>query len=113
MKALLKILAPLALAGTLFTAAPASAASDWCWWDSVVFITSCTTANVPANASSHFIYFRVHNPFTHYELRDNNGPIIRSGTTGGGWHYETVFGLYSYYSLRCSGPGGSCDISNT
>jgi hypothetical protein len=114
MKSLLKFLAPIALAGTLFSASPAHALSDWCFTDAwPAFRIDCTTRRIPANSSGHFIYFKV-SAWQGYEVEDVfTHVIIRRGNTGGGDHVETVGGLYGEYTLYIKGVAGVGYISNT
>lgn len=77
----------------------------------------CDTMPIPPNTSTHTITMDIESPGTAYTLIDNNGQniIIRQGATGGGWHYETIGGLYntaSGYKLTCSAFAAKCNLNN-
>ena len=107
----LKCVVPLALA-MMMSATPALAQSDWCVTPPPL-PTTCTTLAIRANASGHFIYFRI-GAWTSFRLRDiETNVVVRSGGTGAGTHQETVFGLYGWYELSVRGVAATGYISNT
>lgn len=107
-----KLLAPMVLAATLLSATPAFATSDWCWVDVAVARTECETFEIPANASGHFIYFKVNFQLDYRLVDSTNGIVCRMGRTGWNQHAETVFGLFAWYKLKIKGLLGSAFISN-
>lgn len=110
-----KSLALATVATSLLISAPAHAQSSECWTNAFPFFSlSCETADIPANGSGHFIYMQVYSGNTTYRLREYGSNIlIREGTTGGGWHYEHIFGLYARYYIYCNGAFSDCKVSNT
>jgi hypothetical protein len=110
MNTITKGLGALALAATLLSAKPAFATSDWCYSDLWI---SCTTMEVPANASGHFIYIKI-SPYTSYRLKDaNNGVVVSMGDIGSWIHSEVVWGLYGWYTLTIKGAASTGYINNT
>lgn len=113
-KRLLYIVPSVAL---LAVAAPASAASDYCFYSIYkLWNLSCETGvGVPANGSGHFVYFEV-SPLAHYRVYDHVTYVtLRSGNAGSTGAHGTIFGLYgSWYSAIVTGPPtGWAYISNS
>lgn len=107
------LVATLGLLGT----GKAFAFSDECFTFGYIGILQCNTVAVPPNGSTHTLTMKIHSIYTTYQLRDNgNQVIIRSGRTGGGWHYETIGGLYNSaqgYILYCNAATGDCELNNS
>src|SRR4051812_12648140 len=58
--------------------------------------TLCETLAIRPNSSTHTVNMKIHSSWTTYQMVDvGNDFIIREGRTGGGWHYETIGGLYN------------------
>jgi hypothetical protein len=110
-------LAVLVVAAGILSGGKAFAFGDECFTYGYIGILQCTTAQIPANPSTHTITMKIHSAWTTYQLTDKgNGNIIRSGRTGGGWHYETIGGLYNTaqgYQLYCNSFTGDCELNNS
>ena len=110
MNTITKGLGALAVAATLLSAKPSSASSAFCY--SELWI-SCTTLEIPANASGHFVYIKI-SPYTSYRVRDSANHVVVSAGDIGGWiHSEVVWGLYAWYELTISGAASTGYINNT
>jgi len=77
----------------------------------------CDTQPVFPNPWTHTINMYINYPFTTYTMRDlGNNHVIRQGVTGGGWHDETIGGLYNDeqgYGLACDAKTYStCELNN-
>jgi len=108
-----KTLAPLVLAATLCSAAPAFAYSSFCFTDAFpAFIFDCPTNAVPANDPGHFVHYEI-GAYGNYNVHDVNGPIVAFGITGAYNASATIFGLYSAYYVTVSGPATWAYINNT
>jgi hypothetical protein len=116
-KAFHHLVPALVTAATLLGGAGrAVAAGDTCFTFGYIGILQCNTIAIPPNSSTHTINMKIHSAWTTYQLRDNgNQFIIRQGRTGGGWHYETIGGLYNReqgYVLYCNAFAGNCELNN-
>ena len=116
-KALHHRVAVLVAAAGLLSGGKAFALGDECLTFGYIGILQCNTIAIPANTSTHTVTMKIHSSFTTYQLRDNgNQFIIRSGRTGGGWHFETIGGLYNTaqgYILYCNSFTGDCELNNS
>src|ERR1051325_4852735 len=84
------------VAAGLLSGSTAFAFGDECFTFGYIGILQCNTIAIRPNTSTHTVTMKVHSAWTTYQLRDNgNQFIIREGRTGGGWHYETIGGLYN------------------
>lgn len=111
------LVATLVVVAALLNGSKAFAFADECFTFGYIGITQCQTVAVVPNGSTHTLTMKIHSAWTTYQLRDNgNNVIIRTGRTGGGWHYETIGGLFNSaqgYILYCTSLTGDCELNNS
>jgi hypothetical protein len=114
-KALQHRVAVTMAAAALLSGGPAFAFSSHCY-TTIPPDTHDNTLAVRPNSSTHTLTLKIHTGRTAYTLVDNgNDVIIRTGRTGGGWHFETIGGLFNNaqgYILYCEGWVAHCELNN-
>jgi hypothetical protein len=105
----------LAAGTTVFATAPVMAESVACT-ASIIKLgnDTCTTGNIAANASGHFVHVSISGASAHWNVDDTvTGVTVGSGQTGTVSGLErTIFGLFGRYTLTIGSFVGAHGILN-